>query len=127
MIHCLLVDICSDDMMHYYTCISNILQNLNNIVKNNINIWFLFFDFRHSYFHSFYRVSMREVVIRVTHIPRQRCAKVLLTMILPVCFYSATPSADVIMEWDLHFMMTLFPAPGNSAISTTPLPQAKEL
>ena len=31
MIHCLLVDICSDDMMHYYTCISNILQNLNNI------------------------------------------------------------------------------------------------
>ena len=70
---------------------------------------------------------MREVVIRVTHIPRQRCAKVLLTMILPVCFYSATPSADVIMEWDLHFMMTLFPAPGNSAIRTTPLPQAKEL
>ena len=82
MIHCLLVDICSDDMMHYYTCISNILQNLNKFVKNNINIWFLFFDFRPSYFHSFYRVSMREVVIRVTHIPRQRCAKVLLTMLV---------------------------------------------
>ena len=44
MIHCLLVDICSDDMMHYYTCISDILQNLNKFVKNNINIWFLFFD-----------------------------------------------------------------------------------
>ena len=69
MIHCLLVDICSDDMMHYYTCISDILQNLNKFVKNNINIWFLFFDFRPSYFHSFYRVWMREVVIRVTHIP----------------------------------------------------------
>ena len=26
MIHCSLVDICSDDMMHYYTCVSNILQ-----------------------------------------------------------------------------------------------------
>ena len=46
MIHCLLVDICSDDMMHYYTCVSNILQNLNKFVKNNINIWFLFFYFR---------------------------------------------------------------------------------
>ena len=52
MIHCLLVDICSDDMMHYYTCISNILQNLNKFVKNNMNIWFLFFDFRPSYFQA---------------------------------------------------------------------------
>ena len=41
MIHCLLLDICSDDMMHYYSCISDILQNLNKFVKNNINIWFI--------------------------------------------------------------------------------------
>ena len=35
---CLLADICSDDMMHYYTCVSNILQNLNKFVNDNIHI-----------------------------------------------------------------------------------------
>ena len=85
-IHCLLVDICSDDVMHYYTCVSNILQNLNKFVNDKINIWFLFFYFRPRYLHSFHGVSVREVVIRVTHIPRQRCAKVLLIMIRFILF-----------------------------------------
>ena len=78
----ILVDICSDDMMHYYTWVTNILQNLNKFFNDNINMWFLFFDFRARYSHSFHGVSMEEVVIRVTHIPRQRCAKVLLNMTL---------------------------------------------
>ena len=43
MIHCLLVDIYSDDIIHYYTRVSNILQNLNKFVNDNINIWFLSF------------------------------------------------------------------------------------
>ena len=61
MIHCLLVDICSDDMVHYYTWLSNILQNLNKFVNYNINIWFLFFELRSRYLHSFHGVSMRDV------------------------------------------------------------------
>ena len=90
MIHCLLVDICSDYMMHYYTFVSNILQNLNKFVNDNINIWFLFFDFRPRYLHSFHGVSVREVAIRVTHIPRQRCATVLLIIIRSIYCYNTS-------------------------------------
>ena len=48
-----------DDKMRYYICVSNILQNLNKFVNDNNNIWFLFFDFRPTYLHSFQGVSMR--------------------------------------------------------------------